>query len=227
MSDSPNKTQFPHIPFTHTKLNQDESQNNAHSFFNKMNQRRSLRFFSADPISLGLVENLIRTAGTAPSGAHQQPWTFVVVQDPAIKKKIRLAAEEEEKKSYEGRMADEWLEALAPLGTDWRKPFLEVAPYLIVVFRQRYGTKPDGSKKTHYYSAESVGIAVGFLIAAIHNAGLVTLTHTPSPMNFLKNLLGRPENEVPFVLLPVGYPADNATVPDLSRKELNQIMIVK
>ena len=189
-----------------------------------MATRRSVRDFSAEPVPLELVENAIQCAARAPSGANQQPWRFVVVSDPGLKREIRLAAEAEERDNYEGRFPQEWLDALAPLGTDWNKPFLETAPYLIIVFAIDYGL--DGDRKTkHYYVRESVGIATGFLIAALHLAGLATLTHTPSPMGFLGKLLGRPANERAFVLLPVGYPASDAKVPDISKKALSEVMI--
>jgi nitroreductase len=171
------------------------------------------------------VENAIATAATAPSGAHQQPWTFVVVSDPDLKRRIREAAEEEERRSYESRMPDAWLEALRRLGTDWRKPHLEDAPFLVVVLEQAYGLRADGGKVKHYYVRESVGIAVGLLLASLHQAGLATLTHTPSPMGFLREILGRPVNERPYVLIPVGYPADGCTVPDLERKPLNEVLV--
>jgi len=178
-----------------------------------------------------LIEKAIATAATAPSGANQQPWTFVVVTDTNIKHQIRVAAEAEEKESYEHRMSDEWLEALAPLGTDWHKPHLEEAPYLIVVFRQAYGIRIDPQtgeqiKVKHYYSEESVGIAVGLLLCSLHLAGLATLTHTPSPMGFLNQILTRPPNERPYVVIPVGYPAPDAKVPDIAKKPLDEIMIV-
>lgn len=217
--------EYPHIPFKHVKITPEQSLTKSKEFLDFMGRRRSIRFFSDRPVEFEIIKNIVRTAGTAPSGAHQQPWTYVVVSDPELKKKIRIAAEKEEKFSYEERMTDEWLQALARLGTDWRKPFLESAPYLIIAFRQRYGINDDGSKRTHYYTSESMGISVGFLISAIHNSGLITLTHTPSPMNFLRKILKRPENEAPFVLLPIGYPASDATVPDLQRKGLNNIMI--
>ncbi|MDX5438669.1 MAG: nitroreductase family protein, partial [Pontibacter sp.] len=172
-----------------------------------------------------VIEQLVLTASTAPSGAHKQPWTFCIVSNPELKKQIREAAEKEEYESYHGRMTPEWLEDLAPLGTDWRKPFLETAPYLIVVFKKIYDVKADGSKRNNYYVSESVGIACGFLISALHNAGLVTLTHTPSPMNFLAKLLNRPANERPFLLLPVGYAADEVQVPDLARKPLDEVSV--
>lgn len=194
-------------------------------FLNWMNKRRTCRQFSDQPIPVAVIENILLTASTAPSGAHKQPWTFCVVSDAVIKKQIREAAETEEQKSYNERMSDEWLKDLAPIGTDWEKPFLEIAPYLIIVFKRSYELEPDGHKHQNYYVTESVGIACGFLLAAIHNAGLVALTHTPSPMNFLCKLLNRPENEKPFLLIPVGYAADECLVPDLKRKELNKMAI--
>ena len=184
-----------------------------------------MREYSDKDVPFELIEKAILTAGTAPSGAHMQPWRFVVVRDAEVKKKIRDAAEEEEYESYHNRMSDKWLRRLAPLGTDEHKPFLEIAPYLIVVFRIN-SIEEDGEKEPTYYSQESVGIAVGMLLAALHNAGLATLTHTPSPMKFLQEILGRPKNEVPFVLIPVGYPAEDAKVPDLKRKPLDEIMVV-
>lgn len=189
-----------------------------------MNQRRTVREFDSRNIPLDVMENIIQTAGTAPSGAHKQPWTFCLISDPEMKKQIRIAAEEEEKISYTSRMPESWKDDLAPLGTDWEKPFLEIAPYLIVVFKQSYGML-NGEKIQHYYVNESVGIACGFLIAAIHQAGLVTVTHTPSPMNFLSDILQRPKHEKPFLLLPVGYPAKETYVPDIERKQLEEILI--
>ncbi len=189
-----------------------------------MNQRRTVREFDSRNIPLDVMENIIQTAGTAPSGAHKQPWTFCLISDPEMKKQIRIAAEEEEKISYTSRMPESWKNDLAPLGTDWEKPFLEIAPYLIVVFKQSYGML-NGEKIQHYYVNESVGIACGFLIAAIHQAGLVTVTHTPSPMNFLSDILQRPKHEKPFLLLPVGYPAKETFVPDIERKQLEEILI--
>lgn len=188
-----------------------------------MNKRRTVRDFDSRPIPQEVMENIIRTAGSAPSGANKQPWTFCLISDPIIKKQIRIGAEMEEKISYRSRMSDTWKEDLKPLGTDWEKPFLEIAPYLIVVFKQSYGLE-NGEKTQHYYVNESVGIACGFLISAIHNAGLVTVTHTPSPMNFLSKILNRPENEKPFLLLPVGYPKDETYVPKIKRKDLSEIM---
>lgn len=206
-----------------TERTPEEMQRRAQEFYAHMDRRRSVRQFSDRPIPEGVIENCLRTAGTAPSGAHKQPWHFVAVRDPAVKRKIRLAAEEEERAFYGGRAPDDWLEALAPLGTDERKPFLETAPCLIAVFARSFGHGPDGEKEKHYYVQESVGIATGFLIAALHGAGLVTLTHTPSPMGFLNQLLGRPKEERPFLLLVTGYPASDAQIPDLSRSPLADI----
>ena len=225
MQEEGSKGEYNPIPYHFNPISAEESRVRSKKFYQEMDKRLSIRFFSDKPVSFEIIKNMIKTASTAPSGAHKQPWTFVVVEDPKIKREIRTAAEKEEKTSYEGRMTEEWIADLRPLGTDWRKPFLEACPYIIVVFKQRYGMDPQGDKKQHYYVNESVGIAVGFLIAAIHQAGLVTLTHTPSPMNFLKKILKRPENEVPFILLPVGYPADDATVPDLKRKGLDEVMV--
>jgi len=199
----------------------------ADAFYAEMDRRRSVRFFSDRPVPKHLIERAIQTAGTAPSGAHKQPWTFVAIGDPAVKREIRVAAEEEEKESYEGRMSPEWLEALAPIGTDWRKPFLETVPWIVVCFAQRTGVGPAGEKVKHYYVNESCGIACGLFIAALHHMGLATLTHTPSPMRFLSEILERPANEQPYILFPVGYPAEDATVPDLRRKELGQIAVWK
>jgi len=197
----------------------------SEAFLEESRRRRTVRAFSAEPVPLDVVENAIAAAGTAPSGANQQPWTFVLVTDPELKRRLREAAEGEERRSYEGRMSDEWLDALVPLGTDWHKPHLEDAPVVIVVFEQAYGLQPDGSKVKHYYVRESVGIAVGLLLASLNAAGLATLTHTPSPMGFLSTLLERPVNERAYVVVPVGYPAAGATVPDLERKPLAEIMV--
>ncbi|RMG89850.1 MAG: nitroreductase family protein [Chloroflexi bacterium] len=219
------------IPLNFERMSVQTQLDRSRTFLEHMRRRRTVRHFSTESVPFELIQNAIATAGSAPSGANQQPWTFVVVSDPKIKRQIRIAAEAEEKESYERRMSDEWLEALAPLGTDWHKPHLEEAPYLIVVFRQSYGLKIDpktGEKIRikHYYSEESVGIAVGFLLASLHHAGLATLTHTPSPMGFLREILGRPENERPFVLIPVGYPAADAQVPEIQKKSLDEIMVV-
>lgn len=191
-----------------------------------MDARRSVRQFAPDPVPRAAIELAIRAASTAPSGAHQQPWTFVAVADPDVKHRIRVAAEAEERRNYEGgRMPPEWREAVARLGTDWHKNFLDVAPWLVVLFEQVHGIRDDGTVRKHYYARESVGIACGMFISAIHRMGLVTLTHTPSPMGFLRQILGRPANERPFVLLPVGYPAPDAVVPDLRRKALEGVAI--
>ncbi len=194
--------------------------------YHMMNKRRSLREFSDDPIDIQIIENIIKTASTAPSGAHKQPWTFCIVQDKEIKQKIRVAAEKEEFENYNGRMSEEWLKDLEAFNTNWQKPFLEIAPYLIVVFKQSYALDKNGEKHKNYYVNESVGLACGFLLAAIHQAGLVALTHTPSPMNFLSNVLNRPENEKPFLLIPVGKPPKDALVPNLIRKSFEEIAIL-
>jgi iodotyrosine deiodinase len=218
-------TDHPHVPYHPARFSPEESLQRGRDFYDSLRQRRSVRFFADTPVPRAAIEMAIRTAGTAPSGAHQQPWTFVVVDDPAIKARIRAGAEDEEREFYAHRAPPEWLEALAPLGTDWRKPFLETAPYLIVVFRHAYRIGPAGEHLKTYYSTESVGIAVGLLIAALHTMGLCTLTHTPSPMEFLNGILNRPAQERPFVLLPVGHAAPTATVPDLVRKPLEEIVV--
>ena len=212
------------IPYSFAPLSEEEQVKRAEAFASLCRKRRSIREFSDKPVSRELVQLLIQTAGSAPSGANKQPWRFVVITEPKLKHKIRLAAEKEEKENYEHRMSQEWLEDLAPLGTDWHKEFLETAPVLIVVFGLNYDEEEDTARK-NYYVKESVGIAVGFLLAAIHNAGLVALTHTPSPMDFLQKILGRPASEKAFVLIPVGYPKEGAVVPDISRKKLEEIMI--
>jgi nitroreductase len=195
-------------------------------FHAEMDRRRSVRMISDEPVPIDLIEQAIRTASTAPSGAHHQPWRFVVTGDPAVKQQIRAAAEAEERTNYEaGRINDEWRRELEPLGTDWHKEFLEVAPWLVVLFEERYGVSPDGSRRKNFYVKESVGIAAGMFVAAVHDAGLATLPHTPSPMAFLSKVLGRPENERPFALFPVGYPADDAMVPDIHRKPLDEVMV--
>lgn len=208
-------------------LSEEEMIKLSEEFYNKIKRRRTVREFSDKPIPKQVIENCIRAAGTAPSGANLQPWHFVIISDKKIKKQIRIAAEQEEKEFYTKRAPKEWLEALKPLGTDEHKPFLEKAPYLIAIFAKSYDLLPDGRKVKVYYSQESVGIATGILITAIHNAGLVSLTHTPSPMNFLNNILERPNNERPFLLLVVGYPAENAKVPDIKKKQLNEIVSYK
>jgi nitroreductase len=222
------KTSFPFIPLHFERLSAEEQFRRAAEIESRLSTRRTVREFSPEPVPYELVESAIRIAARAPSGANQQPWHFVVVSDPEVKRQIRLAAEAEEKESYEHRMPDDWLAALAPLGTDWHKPFLEIAPYLIVVFREDYGLEknPDGSERKvkHYYVQESVGIACGFLIAALHWMGLATLTHTPSPMGFLATILKRPANERPYLLIPVGFPAPGAQVPDITKKPLAEIL---
>ena len=199
----------------------------ARRFYEDMNRRRTVRDFSPEPVPAAVIEDLVRAASTAPSGAHRQPWTFVAVSDPDIKRRIRVAAEREERENYGGRMPDEWLRALEPLGTDEHKPFLEIAPWLVVLFRQNYGVGPDGEHVRHYYVAESVGIAAGMFLTAVHQAGLVALTHTPSPMGFLRKILERPANETACLLIPVGYPASGAQVPDLRRKPLDDVLILR
>ncbi|MBZ0204551.1 MAG: nitroreductase family protein [Ignavibacteria bacterium] len=197
---------------------------NSSAFLELMNRRRTVRDFSAKSVSREVIENIIMTASTAPSGAHKQPWTFCVVSDPVLKKEIRKAAEKEEYENYHGRMDKQWIEDLAYLGTDWHKPFLETAPYLIIVFKKLYDITEKGGKKQNYYVNESVGIACGFLLTAIHNAGLCALTHTPSPMGFLSKILKRPVNERPYLLIPLGYPAENCEVPELKRKSDKQVI---
>jgi iodotyrosine deiodinase len=195
----------------------------AEAFREAMSRRRTVRDFADRPVPRAVIESFLQTAGSAPNGANLQPWHFVAVSDPALKHEIRLAAEAEEREFYQHRAPNEWLEALAALGTDSHKPFLETAPWLIAIFSQPYDILPDGRKRKHYYATESVGIATGFLIAAVHQAGLASLTHTPSPMGFLNKLLGRPAHEKPFLLLVVGHPANDAQVPDIQRKPLTEI----
>ncbi|MGD9925009.1 MAG: nitroreductase family protein [Pseudorhodoplanes sp.] len=197
----------------------------SRDFLAMMARRRTVRDYSDRPVPREIIVNAVRTAALAPSGANQQPWTFVCISDPAIKSRIRVAAEEEEKTFYGGRAGAEWLGALRHLGTDWEKPFLETAPWLIAIFGQRYGTAPEGGKVKHYYVPESVGIASGFLIAALHNAGLATLTHTPSPMGFLNEICGRPESEKAYILLVAGYPAEDCRVPAIAKKTLDEVSV--
>ena len=212
---------YPYISYFNENLDSDIVLQNASIFYESMEARRSVRDFSDKPVNQEVIEKIIQTASTAPPGAHKQPWTFVAIQNQEIKSEIRKAAEKEEYESYTNRMTDEWKDDLKRLGTDWQKPFLEVAPWIIVMFSQI--TAPDKSK--HYYVQESCGIAAGFLIAAIHHAGLCTLTHTPSPMNFLKKILNRPDNERPYLLLPVGYASENCYVPDIQRKTLSEVSV--
>lgn len=220
------KTDLPKfIPLEFQEIPVDDQIERSGDFLQMLKRRRTVRDFAERDVPYRVIENAIATAGTAPSGANMQPWRFVVVRDAELKHRIREAAEKEEYDSYHSRMSEKWLRRLAVLGTDEHKPFLETAPYLIVVFRINSVTE-NGENEPTYYSQESVGIAVGFLLAALHNAGLATLTHTPSPMKFLQEILGRPKNEIPFVLIPVGYPAENALVPNIQRKALREIMTV-
>lgn len=216
---------YPFIPLqTYAELPPQEMRERLNAFYENMQRRRTVREFSARPIPTGIIEQALRVAGTAPSGANLQPWHFVVVTGADTKHKIRIAAEEEEREFYAHRASREWLQALAPLGTDTDKPFLEIAPCLIAVFLQKFGYLPNGKKVKHYYPVESTGLATGFLITALHQAGLVCLTHTPSPMRFLNEILSRPKSERPFLLLVTGYPAEDATVPDIKRKPLEDFV---
>lgn len=215
---------YPFITYAKQTFPTKDMMQRSKEFYQWMNQRRTVREFSSKPVPQKVIENIILTASTAPSGAHKQPWTFCVVSEPTLKKRIRQEAEKEELESYNGRMPEEWLNDLRPLQTDWRKEFLETAPCLIIIFKRSYELEDEGHKHPNYYVTESCGIACGFLLAAIHHAGLAALTHTPSPMNFLRKILDRPENEKPFLLIPVGYPADECWVPDLQRKPLEKII---
>jgi len=213
------------VPLAHQRLPIEASLQRGADFVEHMQKRRTTRHFSRDAVPQACIAHAIRAAGTSPSGAHQQPWTFVAVSDPVLKQRMREAAEAEEREFYAHRITPEWRDALAPLGTDDVKTHLTDAPWVVVLFRQSYGLEPDGSKRTFYYTQESCGIAAGFFIAAVHTMGLVTLTHTPSPMGFLGELLERPANEKAFLVMPVGYPAADAQVPDLSRKSLDDIVV--
>lgn len=212
------------IPYSLPLLSDQERQAIAEAWFLKLDQRRSVREFSNRPVPAELITTLLKTASTSPSGAHKQPWTFCAVQDPQIKKAIREAAEKEEYENYHGRMSEAWLEDLKPFNTDWHKPFLEDAPWLIIVFKRLWEETPEGAKAKNYYVSESVGLACGMLLTAIHQVGLCALTHTPSPMNFLQEILKRPDNERPFLLIPVGYPSEQAMVPLLERKKVDEII---
>lgn len=214
----------PFIKYKPKQFSSEKTEQRANDFFEYMDTRRSIRDFSDKPVPKEVIEKLIMTASTAPSGAHKQPWTFCAISDSKMKSQIRKAAEEEEYTNYHGRMSEDWLRDLSPLQTDWHKEFLTIAPWLIIVFKKAYDLE-DGEKRKNYYVNESVGLAAGFLLAAIHNAGLVSLTHTPSPMNFLQKILERPENERPFLLIPVGYPAEEVEVPDLERKGKEEVII--
>ena len=211
-----------YVPYQQDIYELNEAEDRAISYYEWLNTRRTVRDISSKPISKKLIENLIMAGSTAPSGAHKQPWTFCAISNPEIKKAIRKAAEKEEYDSYHGRMSERWLNDLKPIGTDWNKPFLEEAPWLVIVFKKIF-EMIDGEKSNNYYVNESVGIACGMIISAIHKAGLATLTHTPSPMNFLTKILNRPANERPYLLLPIGYPKRDAYVPDLQRKPLEKV----
>ncbi len=213
----------PFVAYTRDTYEPEEMIERSSTYFHWLNTRRTVRDYADKPVPKEVIENIIKSASTAPSGAHKQPWIFCVVSNPALKKEIRIAAEEEEKESYARRMSDEWLEDLEHLGTNWEKPFLEIAPYLIIVFKKVYDFDDGENKSNNYYVNESVGLASGFLLTAIHNAGLVGLTHTPSPMAFLTKILNRPANERPFLLIPVGYPAKETYVPQLTRKPLKEV----
>ena len=213
------KLQFQKITF-------EEMDYNANQFFQKVSSRRSVRDFSRDDFPIDIIKNCIKSASTAPSGANKQPWHFVIVKDPIIKRKIRKAAEIEEKEFYGGRAPKEWLDDLNQFGTDWNKPFLEEAPYLIVVFSKKFDINDDGTNTKNYYVSESVGIASGLLLTALHNAGLVTLTHTPSPMGFLSDILNRPPSDKPYLIIPVGFPSENAEVPNIKKKTFKEICTI-
>ncbi len=211
------------IPLNPTTYTHEEMLKRSQAFFEQMDKRRSVREYSDQTFPVEILENIIKTASTAPSGAHKQPWTFCIVSSNEIKSKIRAAAEEEELENYTRRMSESWLEDLKPFGTDHIKPFIEVAPYIVVVMKHSYEFGDEKEKLQNYYVNESVGIAVGFFLSAVHNAGLFALTHTPSPMRFLKKILNRPENETPYLLIPVGLPAENVQVPNIKRKGLEDI----
>jgi iodotyrosine deiodinase len=216
--------EYPFIPFKREHYSPEEMLNRAVQFRNWAEERRSVRDFSDKDVPLEVMEQLIMTGSTAPSGAHKQPWTFCLISNKELKSKLRELAEEEEYKSYNGRMSEEWIRDLAPLGTDWHKEFIDVAPWIVVIMKRAYEFGEAGAKHNNYYVSESVGLAAGFFLMAVHNAGLVALTHTPSPMNFIAKALNRSENERPFLLIPVGYPAENAAVPDLSRKDKDEVI---
>lgn len=220
MSDEPR-----FIPYRPGRRPLAEMAARAAEFEALMAGRRSVRSFSDEPVPRALIEGAIRTVASAPSGAHRQPWRFVAVSEPATKRRIRVAAEAEERESYDGRMPEAWLAALRPLGTDWRKPYLETVPWIVVVFEERHGVDGSGAVSKNYYVKESVGIACGLFIAALHNMGLATLTHTPSPMGFLSRILGRPDHERPYILFPIGFPALDAEVPELRRKRLDELAV--
>lgn len=216
--------EYPYIDYTRETYSQDQMLERSRIFYDWADERRSVRDFSDKPVPKEVMEHILMTASTAPSGAHKQPWTFCLISNTTLKSKLRELAETEEKKSYGGRMSDEWLEDLAPLGTDWQKEFIDIAPWIVIVMKRAYEVQKDGTKRQNYYVSESVGLAAGFLLMAVHHAGLVALTHTPSPMNFIAKALDRPENERPFLLIPVGYPSESARVPDLIRKAKEQVI---
>ena len=215
---------FPFIPYVQDSISDEEMIERSKLFYEKIDKRRSVRDFSDQPVPKEVMENIIMAASTAPSGAHKEPWTFCLISNASLKSKLRALAEEEEKKSYGGRMSDEWLQDLAPLGSDWVKDFIDIAPWIVVIMKRAYELNEDGSKHNNYYVSESVGLAAGFFLLAVQNAGLVALTHTPSPMNFISKALNRPENERPFLLIPVGHPAKNAEVPSLKRKSKEKVI---
>ncbi|CAB1450174.1 unnamed protein product [Pleuronectes platessa] len=226
LADSHEEEELPHVAFSLPRHTEEAALKRSKDFYNLMNQRRSVRFISPEPVPRKVIDNVIRTAGTAPSGAHTEPWTFVVVSDTEMKHQVRLLVEEEEEMNYRQRMGDKWVQDLAKIRTNWVKEYLDVAPYLILIFKQTYGTLPNGKKKTHYYNEISVSISCGILLAALQNVGLVTVTSTPLNCGpRLRLLLKRPANEKLLLLLPVGYPASDATVPDLKRKPLEEIMV--
>lgn len=215
---------FPFTSFSRERFSDEEMLERTQAFFNWANKRRSVRDYSNEPIAKEVMENLIMSGSTAPSGAHKQPWTFCLISNDELKSRLRELAEEEEKKSYGGRMSEEWLEDLEPLGTYWQKDFIDIAPWIVVIMKRPFEYQEDGSKRQNYYVNESVGLAAGFFLMAVHNAGLVALTHTPSPMNFIAKALDRPDNERPFLLIPVGHPSKEAKVPDFQRKNKEQII---
>ncbi|SEM14303.1 nitroreductase family protein [Nonomuraea pusilla] len=218
--------EYPFIPYRPERYGEEETIRRGEEFYALVNRRRSVRFFSDEPVPYRCVELAVRAANTAPSGAHKQPWTFVAIGDAGTKRRVREAAEEEERRNYEGgRLPQEWREAIAPLGTTSDKGYLEVVPWLVVCFAQKYGVRPDGRKVKHYYVNESVGIACGLFVTALHAMGLSTLTHTPNPMAFLTEICGRPASERPYILFPVGHAAPDAVVPDLARKPLEDTLV--
>jgi len=217
---------YEHIPYQPEMHSEEDMLKRSADLYNIAKKRRTIRYFSDRSVPREVLLNIIKTAGTSPSGANKQPWIFCLISNPDIKKQIRKGAEEEEYQSYNSRMSKAWLDDLKPMGTDWNKPFIETAPWLIVVFRKIYDLDEKGRKKNNYYVTESIGLACGMLLMAIHNAGLSALTHTPSPMNFLSSILERPENERPFLLIPVGYADDDAYVPNISRKDLEEICVI-